>query len=196
MSREFGDDDGGYFHTKVANAASDARGGNHPLTLAWGKVLEAMEDVAWSISSVEAGDSSGSDLQIASVKALRAVRDALYGVDALTRETVDIQRDVVRSLAMSLARVEKVDDKNVKVIMPSGWSEAVEQMPQRYALIQSAIDDVVRIKMGGYGWSLSSWSSSVYHYVKSNEAWRLKGEVRKALANGDVASALRLLDEP
>lgn len=202
MSREFGDYDGGFFHNKVANAAGDARGGHHPLTLAWGKVLEAMQDVAWSISSVEAGDSSPSDLQIVSVKALRLVRDALYGVDALTRETIDVQRDAVRGIVTGLARVEKIDDTNVKVFMPQGWSAAVDEMPQRYALIQSAIDDVVRTKMGGYGWSLSSSGGGggskvdYYHYVKSTEAWRLKGQVRAALSNGDVAAALRLLDEP
>ena len=199
MSREFGDHSGGFFHQKVAGAADDARGGDNPLTNAWGKVLDAMRDVAWTIASVEAGDAGNSDLQMASVAAAKQVRDALYGVDVLIRDVIDVQRESVRAIIEALARVEVCDDE-VKVFLPCGFYEKIADQPQRLDLIRRALADIVRQHTKSYGWvhtSSSSGGSSnfeTHRYAKASTVWHLKGQVRAALADGKVAEALKMLD--
>lgn len=198
MSREFGYGST-FFHQKIADAGDDCRSGSDPLTQAWGKVIDALRDVAWSISSVEAGDAGPSDLKIESVKALRGVREALYGIEALTSEVVDVQKDTVNSIIGSLAVVSDVAPDSVTVRLPAGFAKVVEDQPQRWHLIEGAIDEAVRRKKG-YGWTRTSSSSGggsdeVHYYTNDKTAWRVKKQVRAALANGDVAAALALLEE-
>lgn len=198
MSREFGYGST-FFHQKIADAGDDCRSGSDPLTQAWGKVIDALRDVAWSISSVEAGDAGASDLKIESVKALRGVREALYGIEALTSEVVDVQKDTVNSIIGSLAVVSDVAPDSVTVRLPAGFAKVVEDQPQRWHLIEGAIDEAVRRKKG-YGWTRTSSSSGggsdeVHYYTNDKTAWRVKKQVRAALANGDVAAALALLEE-
>jgi hypothetical protein len=214
MSREFGYGST-FFHQKIADAGDDCQSGSDPLTKAWGKVIDALRDVAWSISSVEAGDAGARDLKIESVKALRGVREALYGIEALTSEVVDVQKDTVNGIVGSLAVVSdvapdsvtvrlpagfaKVVEDQVTVRLPAGFAKVVEDQPQRWHLIEGAIDEAVRRKKG-YGWTRTSSSSGggsdeVHYYTNDKTAWRLKKQVRAALANGDVAAALALLEE-
>jgi hypothetical protein len=198
MSREFGYGST-FFHQKIADAGDDCQSGSDPLTKAWGKVIDALRDVAWSISSVEAGDAGASDLKIESVKALRGVREALYGIEALTSEVVDVQKDTVNGIVGSLAVVSDVAPDSVTVRLPAGFAKVVEDQPQRWHLIEGAIDEAVRRKKG-YGWTRTSSSSGggsdeVHYYTNDKTAWRLKKQVRAALANGDVAAALALLEE-
>lgn len=198
MSREFGYGST-FFHQKIADAGDDCQSGSDPLTKAWGKVIDALRDVAWSISSVEAGDAGVSDLKIESVKALRRVREALYGIEALTLEVVDVQKNTVNAIVGSLAVVSDVAPDSVTVRLPAGFAKVVEDQPQRRHLIEGAIDEAVRRKKG-YGWTRISSSSGggsdeVHYYTNDKTAWRLKEQVRAALANGDVAAALALLEE-
>lgn len=199
MSREFGSEP--FFHYKISDAADDCRGGSDPLTLAWGGVIDAMRDVAWSISSVEAGDAGSPSLGIESVTALRKVRDALNKVELLTSYVVDVQRDTVDGIIGSLAVVSDVSADVVMVRLPFSAKKLIDDQPQRSALIRGAIDEAVRRKKG-YGWTMSSShigdgdDCEVHYYTNDKSAWRVKNEVRAAILNGDLAAALSLLGEP
>lgn len=57
MSREFGQQSRGYFHTQMAYAAEDCLGGTDELTRKWGEFLSIFEDIAYAIASSEAKDS-------------------------------------------------------------------------------------------------------------------------------------------
>lgn len=199
MSGEFGFGEI-FFHQKIDAASDDCRSGTEPLTHAWGKVLDAMHDVAWSISLVEQGDEGTAALKIESVKALRAVREALYRVEALTSEVVDVQRETINGIIGSIAVVSDVPPDLVTVHLPDGFSKVIEQQPQRTYMIEKAIDEVVRRKKG-YGWTRTSSTSGggsnheIHYYTNDKTAWRVRKEVRAALLNGDVAAALALLGE-
>ena len=198
VSREFGSEP--FFHQKIANAADDCRSGSDPLTLAWGGVIEAMRDVAWSISSVEAGDAGSPSLGIESVKALRKVRDALCRVEILTSYVVDVQRETVNGIIGGLAVVSDVSADLIMVRLPFSAKKLIDDQPQRSALIRGAIDEVVRCKKG-YGWTMASShigndDCEVHHYTNDKSAWRVKSEVRAAILSGDLAAALALLDQP
>ena len=198
VSREFGSEP--FFHHKISDAADDCRGGSDPLTLAWGGVIDAMRDVAWSISSVEAGDTGSPSLAIESVEALRKVRDALCRVEILTSYVVDVQRETVNGIIGGLAVVSDVSDDMVMVRLPFSAKKLIDDQPQRSALIRGAIDEAVRRKKG-YGWTMASsqigdGDFEAHHYTNDKSAWRVKSEVRAAILSGDLAAALSLLGEP
>lgn len=57
MSREFGNTTDIYFHDKIKYAAEDCADDiNHSITKMWGKFLEIFYEVAYDVSTYEAGD--------------------------------------------------------------------------------------------------------------------------------------------
>lgn len=57
MSREFGEYVGGYFHDKIESATQDLEDAHYSLHKKLIPVLESLYEIAYAISSVEAGDS-------------------------------------------------------------------------------------------------------------------------------------------
>lgn len=58
MSREFGENPGGFFHTKIDNAKHDLiEESNNAFHLKFVPLLSELYELAYAISSVEAGDS-------------------------------------------------------------------------------------------------------------------------------------------
>lgn len=57
MSREFGSYNGGFFHEQIEQAADDCLAGIDKTTQLWGAFLKEFYDVAYAISTSEAGDS-------------------------------------------------------------------------------------------------------------------------------------------
>jgi hypothetical protein len=81
VSGEFGDYQGGYFHTKIENAAADLTGGSGALTRLWAPVLEAFTPVARAISWHEASDSDESYPIEATIEHMDAIKAALKRVE-------------------------------------------------------------------------------------------------------------------
>ena len=67
MSREFGEYVGGYFHDKIRSAKEDLELAHFELHRKLVPILESIYDIAYAVSSVEAGDSG----EYASKEALR-----------------------------------------------------------------------------------------------------------------------------
>lgn len=78
MSGEFGECSwGGYFHTKIANAADDAAGGGADAR-AWVPFLDVLASIAREISYAEAGDTGEVEARhrvLAKLQDLRAKLD-------------------------------------------------------------------------------------------------------------------------
>lgn len=96
MSREFGTYGGGYFHSKMNDAADDLAGGNDQMTRLWGKFFDAFRDVAYAIASSEAGDSGEEHTVIETIRHLPAMKAALAAIEQHVRGYDDVARDAVR----------------------------------------------------------------------------------------------------
>jgi hypothetical protein len=96
VSREFGDGWGGYFHTKIQNAAEDCRGGRDTLTQLWGKFLEEFAEVAYQIAGSEACDSGPYAPIIETINRLPELRQRLAAIQTYVEPFKDCMEDAVR----------------------------------------------------------------------------------------------------
>lgn len=203
MSREFGDHNGGFFHDKVRGAAEDASAGRHEVTRAWGKVLEAMQDVTYAIASDEAGD-SGPDFPIReSFNAVRGVKAALAGVEAAISTHRSVARDEVKDVLRALLPEPWQEDGRILIDVPKATTnKALDgHFYDRFseALREHVNEWAHRNKVAGTwvsgGSSGSSTSSTWKHcFVLASDGWQKGEAIRAALVAGDVAAAIRIID--
>jgi len=99
MSREFGEHGGGYFHTKIQNAAEDCRGGQDTLTQLWGKFLEEFAGVAYQIANSEAGDSGPYAPIIETINRLPELQRRLVAVQSYVEPFKLCMQEAVRKAA-------------------------------------------------------------------------------------------------
>lgn len=96
MSREFGSYGGGYFHSKMNDAADDLASGRDDMTKLWGKFFDAFRDVAYAIASSEACDSSEDHTIVETIQHLPAMKAALTAIEHHVRVYDDVAKDAVR----------------------------------------------------------------------------------------------------
>ncbi len=96
MSREFGSDASGYFHQQMQNAADDCLDGRDKLTKLWGAFFKEFYDVAYAISTSEAGD-SGPDFPILeTIKKLPALKDKFNQIENYCSVFDDVAQKAIR----------------------------------------------------------------------------------------------------
>lgn len=102
MSREFGSYHGGYFHDKIRNAAEDCREeGRDPLTKLWGSFLEEFAEVAYAISTSEAGDSGTYYPIMETIKRMQELKRRLEVVEYFVQPYQRCMEEAVRDAVLS-----------------------------------------------------------------------------------------------
>jgi hypothetical protein len=107
MSREFGSDMSGYFHTQIQFAADDCESGNDELTRLWGEWFREFYHIAYAIASSEACD-SGPDFPIyETIQAMPKLKKIMKCIENYTMPYQDVMRRAVRE---KLQEIESTDD--------------------------------------------------------------------------------------
>ena len=95
MSREFGSYENGYFHQQIQQGAKDCLEGNDELTRLWGKFLEEFYEVAYAISTSEAGDSGPYRPIIENLNRMTALQDRLDDIKSFLEIFDDVAKRAV-----------------------------------------------------------------------------------------------------
>ncbi len=99
MSREFGDElMSGFMHQKIEYAAEDCKHGRYELTHKLGDVLKSLSDIAYSVSSAEAGDAIEGDAIINAIKELKSLKASVQRLEDYLKPYDDVMKSTIRSL--------------------------------------------------------------------------------------------------
>ncbi len=104
MSREFGSYESGYFHYQMELAADDCLGGGDELTRLWGAFFKEFKEIAYAISSSEAGDSSPAYPIFENIKRMDALEKNLSAI----KSYLDVYRRVADDAVEGYVRAQKV----------------------------------------------------------------------------------------
>jgi len=194
MSREFGEAVGGFFHDKLRYAVEDAEGGKSPYTKVIGEVLVPLAEMAWQVSSVEAGDASEEAVISSILQHLpglkRAVQHLEYAVQAHRNLADAAAYRAVRKF-LPTPRWENQEKKVVAIDVPTDQDEKplhVEEEQERLLLMH--IHDFAqdtrlclssKSSSGGgrfWTWYYSPWNESG---LLRQENQRLREQLSKAV---------------
>jgi hypothetical protein len=153
MSREFGNEYGGFFHQKIANALDDAKGGRSRGAALMAALLEPLADLAYAVSSEEACDSSESRVVEAAFDAEPKLRQAMYALDAFIDPAKKL---AIKVLADSIEPTSKIAETGF------GYSVAVTcaDLGEAGRLMHDAVCELVRRKHREHVyWCGSTWHS-------------------------------------
>lgn len=109
MSREFGDEhyySKGFMHERVRQAAEVCWGSRSELTQTFGQLLDELAEVAYAISTAEAGDSTEAYPILETIERLPLIRRRVDALDAFVANYRDVAK---RAVQEHIAKDEPTD---------------------------------------------------------------------------------------
>lgn len=189
MSREFGDTIGGFFHDKLRYAVEDAESGTLTYTRAVGKVLQPLAEIAWHVSSVEAGDSS-TEAVVSSI--LQHLPELRLAVDALAQSVYSHQRvadDAAYQAVKQFLPVPQWEDQKKKIVSLEVMRDALEVEQPLHVREQQERLFLRRVREFAQDWNLTRSSvtsngngKTIWRYSPWNEAGLLRKENQRLRA--------------
>ena len=173
MSREFGEYDGGYFHTKLQRCCEDAEAGRTDGAKVIAALLNPLADMAYAVSSEEACDSGPDGTVQTFAESAPALRSAMHALEAFTEPARDYAASVLAGVIrpfVTLMPTASKDEWTVRV------HRRGELPPHEYDVFQKALAEIVRKEkhVNGY-FSGSSSNSNTEHTDYHFCAWNSKG---------------------
>lgn len=156
MSREFGSECGGFFHNKLQGALEDASGGTSNGAKLMAAILAPLANIAYDVSSEEAGDASESGVIDSVHENLEAIERAVSGLQHFIAPARELAAKVLADTLRPLATVKAAGDGRYTITIPCRRMVGATWEVQRMAICQLA-------PVAGCRWQGSHWVSHENH---------------------------------
>jgi len=179
MSREFGDECGGFFHEKISHALDDAKGGRTDGAKLMESILLPLAEIAYEVSSEEAGDSGSESVVEAISGAIDRLETALQAMRWYVQPSRKMAaKAIAATLKKSVAPVFDHDRKNAKISIPRDLiPDSVPREVWRDAI--AILCDGMRVVSASWG---TGDSCLTYHASRSADGFAEAAVLREELA--------------